>query len=124
MYQKKKNNLIKHFVNFRAFFSLSKVNLQRSLTYVSLLNSGMILFLLLSKLQEYGISIHITKWFFPLFLGSLMVMATIGYLDYKLGFHTEESRVSSERNPYFTEIISRLDKIEKKLANSKRKKRK
>jgi len=116
MYQKKKNNLIKHFVNFRAFFSLSKVNLQRSLTYVSLLNSGMILFLLLSKLQEYGISIHITKW--------LMVMATIGYLDYKLGFHTEESRVSSERNPYFTEIISRLDKIEKKLANSKRKKRK
>lgn len=107
--------LRKTFIKFREFFTECKVNINRSLSYVTLINSGMILFLLLSRLQEYGISIHITKWFFPIFLGTALTMLLIGYLDFKLGFHREEAKRVTRRNPYFSEILEKLDKIEEKL---------
>ncbi|MBT3405550.1 hypothetical protein HN419_00095 [Candidatus Woesearchaeota archaeon] len=90
------------------------------MSYISLLNSGMILFLMLSKLQEYGLNVHITKWFFPIFVISIAILSLLGYADYKFGFHKEEARVSGSRNPYFKEIIERLDRVEKKLEKIKK----
>lgn len=109
-----RKKIIKGFVRFRKIFSESKININRSLSYMAIINSGMILFLLLSRLQDYGINIHLTKWFIPIFILSIIVMMFIGYLDHRLGFHREESRIASQRNPYFEEIIERLERIEKK----------
>ncbi|NQU79396.1 hypothetical protein HQ545_06535 [Candidatus Woesearchaeota archaeon] len=110
-----KQKAISAFLKFREWFTHSKIFINRATSYITIINSGMILFLLLSRLQEYGLNIHISKWFFPIFLVSVIVMMIVGYLDYKLGFHREESRVVTERNPYFKEIIERLDKIEQKI---------
>jgi len=113
------NRILKSFFWVRNLFTISKVNIQRSMSYVSIINSGMILFLLLSKLQDYGIKIHITKWFIPIFVASIVIMMVVGYLDHKLGFHREESRVQGSRNPYFKEIIERLDRLEEEVKKKK-----
>lgn len=113
------SKILKSFFWLRNIFTTSKVNIQRSMSYISIINSGMILFLLLSKLQDYGIKIHITKWFFPIFIVSILIMMIVGYLDYKLRFHREEARVQGSRNPYFKEILERLDKIEEEVKNKK-----
>jgi len=42
-------------------------------------------------------------------------MIIVGYLDYRFGFHREEARQVSKRNPYFEDIMQRLDNIEEKL---------
>jgi len=96
----------------RKFLVFLKVNIGRSLSYVSIINAGMILFLLLSRLQDYGVQIHITKWFFPIFIISLIGAIIFGYFDYKFGVHREEERVQGSRNPYLIDIIERLDRLE------------
>ena len=99
----------------RRTFTRNKVFIHRAMSYMTILNSGMIMFLLLSRLQDYGIEIHITKWFFPIFIASILMLIAIGYLDFRFGFHKEEMRISQGENPYMAEIVERLDKIEKKL---------
>jgi len=110
-----RKRIIKTGISLRKIFTASKININRSLSYVALINSGMILFLLLSRLQDYGVNIHITKWFIPIFVFSIIGMIIVGYLDYRFGFHREEARQVSKRNPYFEDIMQRLDNIEEKL---------
>jgi len=117
---KLKKKIINKFIRFRRVFTEAKVNVNRSMSYIALLNSGMILFLMLSKLQDYGFSVHITRWFIPIFVISMIAMIFIGYVDYRLGFHKEEARVSSSRNPYFEEIVERLDRVEKEIKRIKK----
>lgn len=111
--------LVPPFLKFRRWFTESKVWIQRSMSYIAIVNSGMILFLLLSRLQDYGIQIHIAKWFFPIFVATIIIMLIIGYMDDKLGFHKEEHKVAQRRNPYMKEIIERLDNIEKEMKKRK-----
>jgi uncharacterized membrane protein len=91
------------------------------MSWVAMINSGMILFLVLSKLQDYGIKIHITAWFIPIYFAIIMLMVLFGYLEDKAGFYREESREAAKRNPYFIEILERLDKIESALKKSRKK---
>ena len=48
-------------------------------------------------------------------------MVLFGYLEDKAGFHREELKAHTMRNPYFEDIIKRLDRIETKLKKIKRK---
>ena len=96
----------------------SKLFVQRSLGYIAILNSGMILFLVLSRLENYKIDIKLETWFIPIFVCTIFLMVFFGYLEDKLGFYTEESRAHTRRNPTLTEINKRLDRIEK-LINKK-----
>lgn len=103
------------FFELRKFAVYSKIWIQRTMSWISIINSAMILFLVLAKLQDYGIKIHITAWFIPIYIGVILLMILFGYLEDKAGFYREESRASAKRNPYFNEIIERLERIEKKL---------
>ena len=85
------------------------------MSWMAVINSGMILFLVLSKLQDYGIKIYITAWFIPIYFGIIFLMMVFGYIEDKAGLYREESRAVAARNPYFKEIIERLERIEKKL---------
>lgn len=117
--------MIRLFFKIREFLVYGKLWMQRTMSWIAVINSGMILFLVLSKLQEYGIKIYITAWFIPIYLAVIFLMMLFGYLEDRAGFHREESRAIGKRNPYFEEIIERLDKIEKKLSiKDKRIKRK
>jgi len=99
----------------RSILAELKVNISRSMSYVAIVNSGMILFLLLSRLENYNIDINLSVWFLPLFLLSIIGMIIVGYIDNKIGMHHEEQRVSNTRNPHMMDIITRLERIEEKL---------
>ena len=91
----------------------------RTSSYISLINTGMILFLFLSNLERYNVDVDIKDWLLPIFLFGLMGMFLFGYLEDKLGFYRQEQKTTQSRSPYLLEIVERLDKIEKKLDKKK-----
>ena len=111
---------LKTFFFLRKIMIYSKLWIQRTMSWISIINSGMILFLVLSKLQDYGVKIYITAWFIPIYLAVVFLMILFGYLEDRAGFYREEARESAERNPYFKEIVGRLDKIERDLSRLKK----
>ena len=100
----------------------SKLFINRTMSWISMINAGMLLFLVLSRLEVYGINIDIGKWFFPIFILTILLMLIFGYMEDKLGFYKEESRAATRRNPYMNEIINKLDKIDKRLNKIEKKK--
>jgi len=112
---------LKFFLEIRKFMVYGKLWVQRTMSWIAIVNSGMILFLVLSKLQDYGVQIYITAWFIPIYLGVVLLMIFLGYLEDRAGLFREESRAAGSRNPYFKEIIERLDRIEKDIRKIKRK---
>jgi len=93
----------------------SKVLIHRALSWVAVVNAGMILFLVLSQLEKYGINVRITKWYIPLLVFTLAAMLVLGYIEDHLGFAEEEAAFLTSKNPYFKDILDRLDRIESKL---------
>ena len=112
--------ILKTFIWLRSFLVYSKIWAQRTMSWISIANSGMILFLVLSKLQEYGINIYITKWFLPIFILTIFLLILLGYIEDKAGFHKEEIKTIAKKNPIYDEIFKRLDRIEKKLDKSRK----
>jgi hypothetical protein len=107
--------LNKLFRKFRRKLVRNKIFIQRTLSYIAIVNSAMIMFLVLSKLQDYGIEIHITKWFLPIYLATFILLIGFGWLEDRLGFFREEMGQQSERNPHIQEWRDNFAKIEKKL---------
>ena len=103
------------FQNLRSKIVHAKIFSQRGISYISIINSGMILFILLSSLEKYGVDIEIQKWFFPILVLGLFLITFMGYIEDKLGFYSTELKASQRRNPQINEILERLDRIEKKL---------
>lgn len=111
---------VKGFITFRKFAIYAKLWIQRAMSWVAIANSGMILFLVLSKLQDYGVHIYITLWFIPIYIVVILLLILLGYLEDIAGFHREEQKQTSLRNPYLVEISRKLDRIEKKLKIKRR----
>jgi len=105
--------------NARSKLVHAKVFVQRSLSYVAILNSGMILFLVLSRLENYNIDINLEFWLVPIFILTIGLMILFGYIEDKLGFFKEESKAVNQRNPVLIDIDKRLQKIEMMLQNGK-----
>ncbi|MBD3163699.1 hypothetical protein GF323_00700 [Candidatus Woesearchaeota archaeon] len=98
----------------------AKVYLSRALSYASLVNMALILFIALSNLEKYGIDIVLEKWLIPLFILLFMFLVFAGYIEDKLGFFREEQKVHAVRNPQLSLIAARLDKIESKIDSLKK----
>jgi len=99
----------------RKKLALAKMFMSRTASYLAIINAGMILFLVLSKLEDYGIDIEIEKYFFLILFLGLIVLTLFGWLDDRLGFHQLERKHVENRNPYMKDILERLDRIEKKI---------
>ena len=104
-----------NFVKLRNFFIRLKVYMSRTSSYLSLINTAMILFLFLSNLEKYNYDIEIKDMIVPLFILGLFMMLLFGYLEDKLGFYRQEQRTTQSRSPYMREMLDRLENIEKKL---------
>lgn len=108
--------MISFFENFRSKVVHAKLFSQRGLGYISVINSGMILFILLSNLERYGIDINITKWFFPIIILGIFALILLGYIEDKFGFYEKEISAAQKRNPEIIEILRRVKRIEKKIS--------
>ena len=100
--------------------ALSKMFMSRTAGYLGLINAGMILFLVLSRFEDYGFDIEIERYFFLIVFFGLVILALFGWLDDKLGFHQLEREHIENRNPYMKKILLRLDEIEKKMNKLKK----
>lgn len=107
------------FATLRKRLIRMKVYMNRAGSYISLINTGMILFLLLSNLERYGIDIDIHSWLIPIFIAGASMMIFFGYMEDKLGFYREEQKTTQSRSPYFGDMVKRLDRIEKQLESIK-----
>ena len=92
-----------------------KVYKARALSYASLVNMALILFLALSNLEKYGMDIKLETWLIPIIIFVFLLLILIGFMEDKFGFFEEEQRVHAVRNPQIKEIIKRLERIEAKM---------
>ncbi len=95
--------------------ALSKMYMSRTASYLALVNAGMILFLVLSRLEDYGMDVEIEKYFLPILFLGFVVLGLFGWLEDRLGFHQLEREHVEKRNPYMNKILKRLDKIEREI---------
>jgi len=77
---------------FREKFVKVKFYITRSISYMSIANSCMILFLFLAKFEDYGINIRLQEWGIVIYITGFLLMVILGYLEVKLGFLTRGTR--------------------------------
>lgn len=103
-------------MNIKKIFADIKIFIGRAQSYVSMLNSGMIFFLFLSKVKDAGyIHIELEKLMVVLFFITLLGMILIGFIEDKLKLHDEENKRVWDRNPHIKDIIARLERIETEI---------
>lgn len=83
------------------------------MAYVAVANSTMILFLFLSRLKEKGyISFEIDKYFIPILVSGFIFLLIVGWLEIKiLGGWQKEASINFSRNPPFSNMKYKIDKI-------------
>lgn len=101
---------------------LVKMYVLRSIGYLSLVNSGMLLLLTLSNLEKYGIDVRIEQWLLPLVLAGICALVFFGWLEDKLGLWSEENRLITARNPQIAELDRKLDRVLAALEEERKKK--
>ncbi len=106
----------KYLIKLRNLVIKLKVYMARTSSYISLINTAMILFIFLSNLEKYNIDIDIRNWILPIFVVGISMMLLFGYLEYRFVYH-QEQKTTQKKNPYMKDIIRRLDRIEQKLKN-------
>lgn len=88
---------------------------QRSTSYMSIVNACMVLFLTLSKLNEYGLNMPVTKYYIPLAVIGFLLLVILGYLETKHQFYAKEVMIISSKNPYNKFVIDKLNSIDDRL---------
>ena len=101
-----------------------KIFVSRSTSYISVINSGMILFLTLERLASRGvIKISNLESYFFLFLGvGIIMLIIIGYFERKLKGHSEESTICFNQNPPMKDMKMKLDYLYEKLKEEEKQK--
>ena len=92
---------------------LFKQYISRTVTYLSIINSGMILFLFLSKLKEGGyISAELDKYFYIIFATGIISLLIIGWIDIKyLRAMQEENTIAFNLQPPMVEMKNKIDEM-------------
>ena len=95
-----------HILNLRRLLIHWKVYMTRTSSWLSVVNSGMIFFLVFD--------IQSKKLLIPIFIGTVVLLITLGYIDTNiLKLFREESRITANNTPQLVEILQKLDKLEK-----------
>lgn len=100
-------------MRFDRVIAVLKVYLTRSNSYLTIINSGMILILLVRERWLISISMSIV-----LFIASIIGAIILGVIDHRLGIHGGELRIASVRNPVIIKMCEDLEWIKKKLAGN------
>ncbi len=96
-----------------------KIYIDRARMYINYINFIMIIFLFVDSLKNY----EFTQAWMPDSTTGLIILVPVfflislvlGYLDTRLGVRSEEAKQNTLKNPIMSEIIERLERIEKKM---------
>jgi len=92
----------------------AKAFIQRPLSYMSIVNGIMLLFLTFGGLRDIGLNIDMKIWFVPIMFIGIILLIFLGWLEDKLGMYEAETAVAYSRSPQIIETLenSRINKIE------------
>lgn len=96
-------------------FVIIKVFIQRSASYLTLINAGGLLFLVADRLPNYGIKLPVKLIAPILFISSILLCIILGWIDLKSGVYSEELKWGTNNNPIFTEMNQKLTKIQEEV---------
>ena len=112
-----------NFGQIKSILITTKLYLSRSLGYLSLFNSAVLIFLLLSNLEKYGIDIELRYWTIPLVLLCVCLLILGGWIEDKLGLWKDEQVFVNNRNIHLLEIKETLNDIQQKVSKYENEKR-
>lgn len=91
--------------------------INRTLSWAALLNAAMLIFLVLSTLEKYGVNIRIQSALPLVMLASFIAVFILGWFEWKLGLAATEADHAARQNPWANELVGRLQRIEQQLAD-------
>ena len=94
----------------RNWIGRMKVYMNRSGSYMSIINMGMILHLFVSDLDKDN---RLANWIIPIWILLLSSVFFFGYLEVKFGFFRAEQRINVNNNPQVMKILKKIDNLEK-----------
>lgn len=97
----------------RETLMLWKLYISRSVTYLSIINSGMILFLFLSRLKEKGvISWSLENYIILIVFVGLLILLLVGWIEinFMKGFE-KENEIGFTFTPQYVDMKEKIDKI-------------
>ena len=100
-----------------------KIYINRAISYITIINAGMMLFVLMAQMKQLGWNINLTAYFVPVYIISIIGAIIVGFVDTKLGFFKKESEMTSDRNPYFVEIKKDIKELKASLEELKNQKK-
>lgn len=97
-----------------------KLYMTRSMSYMSMINSAMILVVLLSTLNtQYDTGISIRKWVIPLIIIGTIGLIGWGYFEHKIGLWQYEKSISFEQISSLKRLEDKLDKVLNEKENNR-----
>lgn len=112
------------FRSIREWFMTAKLYILRTVSYISLINTSMLLFLMLSKLKELGvIGLDLEKVFILLIVVGVIGLYTIGWFEIRvLKGMQQESIIAFNLNPLLKEMKGKIDIMYEEFERGKEKK--
>jgi hypothetical protein len=97
-----------------------KIYINRTISYASIINSGMLLFLVLSRLKELGyINVDLQEYFFIILFFGFIILLLIGWLEIKVFKGVQqENRIAFALTPPMVEMKEKIDYIYDKLKSN------
>lgn len=89
-----------------------KFCMSRTIGYVSIINSGMLLYLVLSERVDWGLE----EFFIPIFALGFFSIALLGWIEIKyFKGYDEETRIAFIRNPLMMDVRNKVYEINDKV---------
>ncbi len=101
--------ITKSLIKIRNGFSEWKIYVSRVSSYINIVNMGGILFLMLQNNN-----VNLRKWGILIFIGALIIVTILGWLDSYLGLFNQEIKRASDRNAYLVEIRDGIRELRNK----------
>ena len=101
-----------------------KVCANRSMSYFSMVNMALILYVALVNFRETR-GITISGWLvIPLSIMMVLLFLGLGWAEVKLKFFSDEQKITALKNPVIVEMLNKLNSIEDKLTKLENKEKK
>lgn len=112
-----KDNLKK----LRRRFNIYKNYIARTTSYLSLINSSMILFLFLDKLSSLGmINFQLQKYFWWIVIITVMFLIVWGWFDTKISkTYSDEAALAFDYNPRNLELLRKVTEVHEWMEEQK-----
>ena len=97
------------FNNIRKHLMLYRISYVRVSGYMQMVMLATVLF------KQFNLPL---RWLPVGFIVIWLMIGVAGFLDYKLGFHSEELKITTKRNPVIQELIEEVRELNERLSST------